>query len=106
MQFSSSKGSQTKSCRLKTTDLALVSQISSEVTSLGLIVDYFQGIGSLNQKNIFVLSQVGMNKNIISSYCNDHHNNDDGVCLNVTDEDSGAGDETTGGGAPEEAGPG
>ena len=28
------------------------------------------------------------------------------VCLNVTDEDSGAGAETTGGGAPEKAGPG
>ena len=28
------------------------------------------------------------------------------VCLNVSDEDSAAGDEATGGGASEEAGPG
>lgn len=36
-------------------------------------------------------------------YC---HNTDDCVCPKMSDEDSGSGDETTGGGAPEKAGPG
>lgn len=63
---------------------------------------------NFTEKIIYVLISSGPGQDgkiNLFSYCYYYHNTDC-ACLNMSDEASGAGDETTGGGAPEKAGPG